>query len=603
MKTAQFAIGIDLGTTNSVLAYLRLDSTETHPEVEILPIPQFVAPGTIESRSTLPSFLYLATDEEVKGRTYQMPEGEDCAHVTGHWARQQSAEVPTRTVAAAKSWLAHTRVDRHEPILPWNAPEPVRKVSPVEASRRYLAHLAKSWNERFPDAPLSDQRVVLTLPASFDERARELTHEAALAAGLPESLVLLEEPQAAVYAWLAASGDRWRHFLGPNDRLLVCDVGGGTTDLTLIAVRDEDGDLVLDRQAVGNHILVGGDNMDMALAHAARGKFAEQGVEIDAWQAVSLWHACRAAKESLLSHDPPDHYPLTVLGRGSRLVGNTISTDLKADQVSSVLLDGFFSRCAVTDRPSRQRASGFRELGLPYESEPSITKHLARFLSQHGNDETGPVRPTHLLFNGGVFKAEAIRDRAREVIASWSTDTPSPQVLEGSEDYDFAVARGAAYYGLIKEGGKAIRIRGGVARSYYIGIETAGPAVPGIERPLEALCVVPFGMEEGTELEVPGREIGLVVGEPARFRFFSSTVRQQDQAGDSLPVYPGAELVETDPLEAMLPPVEGLDEDIVPVRFRSHVTELGLLELWCACTQTPDRWKLEFRIREPEEVD
>jgi hypothetical protein len=268
--------------------------------------------------------------------------------------------------------------------------------------------------------------------------------------------------------------------------------------------------------------------------------------------------------------------------------------------VKAVLLDGFFGCCAVTDRPARQRASGFRELGLPYESEPSVTKHLARFLSQHGG-EAGAVRPAHLLFNGGVFKADTIRARVQKVMASWFDNPEPPSVLEGSQDYDFAVARGAAYYGLIKQGGQAVRIRGGVARSYYIGVETAGPAVPGIERPLEALCIVPFGMEEGSELEVPGDEIGMIVGEPARFRFFSSTVRKRDQAGQTMEIGPGLELEETDSLEANLPPTEGVEDDVTPVRFRSHVTELGLLELWCASTQTPDRWKLEFRVREPEE--
>ncbi len=602
MKKPRYAVGIDLGTTNSVLAYVPLEGGGEGAKVEVLAVPQWVARGTVESRPWLPSFLYLPTANEVEAGTYEGSGGQAGGWVAGHWARQQSAEVPTRTVAAAKSWLAHSGVDRQERILPWNAPAEVGKVSPVEASRRYLAHLVWAWDERFPGARLAEQRVVLTVPASFDERARELTHEAALAAGLPKDLVLLEEPQAAVYAWLAASGDRWRRRLGAGDRLLVCDVGGGTTDFTLVAVEEEGGDLALHRQAVGNHILVGGDNMDLALAHVARGLLAERGVEVDAWQAVSLWHACRGAKESLLSTGEPGRYPLTVLGRGSRLVGGTISVELDGEQARAVLLEGFFGRCAVTDRPVRQRVSGFRELGLPYESEPSITKHLARFLSVHGG-EAGPVRPTHVLFNGGVFKAASIRRRVGEVLASWFGEGAAPRVLEGSDDYDFAVARGAAYYGLVKEGGRAIRIRGGVGRSYYVGIESAGLAVPGMERPLRGLCVVPFGMEEGTESEVPGEAIGLVVGERARFRLFSSTVRKGDAVGALVEVRPGVELEETDGLEAMLPAVPGVEEEVVPVRFRSHVTELGFLELWCARVGSGDRWKLEYRVRSAEVDD
>ena len=343
------------------------------------------------------------------------------------------------------------------------------------------------------------------MPASFDAVARELTREAALAAGLPTDLVLLEEPQAAVYWWLAATGDDWRKKMSVGDTLLVCDIGGGTTDLTLVAVEEQDGELILRRQAVGDHLLVGGDNMDLALAHLLAGRFAEQGVKLDPWQSVGLWHSCRAAKETLLAVDGPETQSISVLGRGSKLIGGTVSVEIDRQTVADFLVDGFLPKCPVTEKPRRKRASGFQEIGLPFESDTAITRHLAAFLvSQSAGDKA--VAPTRVMFNGGVFKSATLRSRLLEVLGSWDTTQSSVQVLEGVEDLDHAVARGAAFYGWSKQKG-GVRIRGGVARSYYVGIETAGLAIPGAPRPLRALCVVPFGMEEGTQIERPlGRD-------------------------------------------------------------------------------------------------
>jgi molecular chaperone DnaK (HSP70) len=524
-----------------------------------------------------------------------------CADAVGVLARRQAAEVPTRTVAAAKSWLAHSRVDRRQPILPFNAPAEVAKVSPVEASRCYLQHLAEAWKAAFPDAPLGEQHVVLTVPASFDASARELTREAALAAGLSESVVLLEEPQAAVYAWLADSGEAWRRELKVGDTLLVCDVGGGTSDFTLIGVTEEHGELMLRRLAVGNHILVGGDNMDLALAHSMAAVFAGKGVPLDPWQSVALWHSCRAAKETLLAADGPKKYPVAVLGRGSKLVGGTVSADLDRKAAATLLADGFFPACNITDKPAKNRASGFREIGLPFETDAAVTRHLAAFLASQGDAEQGPARPTHVLLNGGVFKADLLRERLFEVLGGWFPGKLAPRPLAGNHDLDLAVARGAAYYGAAKHG-KGLRIRGGTARSYYVGIETAGLAIPGAQRPLRALCVVPFGMEEGTETDVPGDEIGLVVGEPAVFRFFSSLVRKQDVPGQLIAAWSEDEIVETDSLEASLPPAEELQDQYVPVRFHSTITELGVFELWCVSTVSAHRWKLEFSVREDAEA-
>lgn len=595
---AKYVIGIDLGTTNSALAYARLGGE--NPQVQTLPIPQLVAPSTVEPRSVLPSFLYIAAEHERTTGAYDLPWEQGCEFAVGELARRQAADVPTRTVTAAKSWLAHSRVDRHQALLPFNAPADVKKVSPVAASRRYLQHLAAAWAAAFPDAPISEQQVVLTVPASFDASARDLTREAALSAGLPDSVVLLEEPQAAVYAWLADVGDRWRKQLHVGDTLLVCDVGGGTTDLTLIRVTEEHGELALQRIAVGNHILVGGDNMDLALAHTMAEAFKAKNVELDPWQSVALWHSCRNAKESLFGADAPSKHPVTVLGRGSRLIGGTISVDLERATAASVLLDGFFPLCGIHEKPAKRRASGFREIGLPFESDTAITRHLASFLTAQGN-ESGPVRPTHVLFNGGVFKAPQLRERVFEVVGNWFGDQRPTQGLEGNQDLDLAVARGAAYYALAKSG-KGVRIRGGAARSYYVGIETAGLAIPGAQRPLRALCVVPIGMEEGTETDVPSDEFGLVVGEPASFRFFSSGTRKQDRPGDMVASWTESEIAETDSLETTLPPFDGLDDDYVPVRFHSKITELGVLEFWCVSTISDHRWKLEFSVREDAEA-
>ncbi|MGH7137244.1 MAG: Hsp70 family protein [Pirellulales bacterium] len=594
--TAKYAIGIDLGTTNSALAWCALDAEEA--KVEVLAVPQLVAAATIEERALLPSFLYLGTDADAKAKNFDLPWEKKRDFAAGELARRQSAEVPTRTVAAAKSWLCHSRVDRHQAILPWNAPADVPKVSPVEASRRYLSHLAAAWSAAFRNAPLAEQYVVLTVPASFDPAARELTREAALAAGLPESLVLLEEPQAAVYAWLADQGDRWRKMMKVGDRLLVCDVGGGTTDFTLIGVTEEAGDLTLTRLAVGNHILVGGDNMDLALAHFAAGAFSQKGVQLDPWQSVALWHSCRAAKEALLSSEGPKKHPIAVLGRGSKLIKGSVSVDIEREAAGNLLVEGFLPQCELTDQPAARRASGFRELGLPFESDTAITRHLAAFLRSQGEGGQA-ARPTHVLFNGGVFKSTLLRERLFAVMSSWFAGQP-PQGMTGNQDLDYAVARGAAYYGFAKQR-KAVRIRGGTARSYYVGIETAGLAIPGAPRPLRALCVVPFGMEEGAESEVPSEEIGLVVGEPAQFSFFSSAVRKDDQPGTLVGSWTETELTETDPLTATLPAGEGTEEGYAPVKFHSKITELGMFELWCHSTLSDHRWKLEFSVRDEGE--
>lgn len=593
--TAKYVLGIDLGTTNCVMAYVPIDNKSA--QIELLEIPQLVAANTIENRHTLPSFLYIAPEHETASGAVGLPWHTDVRCAVGEYARRRGAEMPDRTVVAAKSWLCHSGVDRRQQILPPNATADVQKISPVDASTRYLEHLVAAWNARFPDAVAVQQIVVLTVPASFDAAARELTREAAIAAGLPDSLVLLEEPQAAVYSWLALRGDGWRKDLSAGDRLLVCDVGGGTTDLTLIDVTEAGGELELQRLAVGDHLLVGGDNMDLALAHRVAELFAEQGVKLDAWQSVSLWHSCRDAKEILLAANTPESHRISVLGRGRKLIGNTVSVDVPRSLAVDLLVDGFFPKCALSDRPQRRRASGFQEIGLPYQSDVAITRHLAAFLTAHTGDDKSSATPTHILFNGGVFKAEVFRSLVLDRLGEWSGAANAVRELPGQRDLDFSVARGAAFYGWTKQHG-GMRIRSGAARSYYVGIETAGLAIPGAPRPLRALCVVPFGMEEGTSIDVPSNEFGLVLGEPAHFRFFSSAVRPQDVPGQLLPTIDEDQLAETDSLETTLEAGGNDAETYVPVKFQSRITELGVFELWCASTTSDQRWKLEFSIRD-----
>lgn len=589
--TSRYVVGIDLGTTNSVVASTLLEMDQ--PQVDLLGIPQLVAPGTVEVRPALPSFLFVGGPASTDGLDLPWQSGQKYA--VGELARRQSAEFPQQTISAAKSWLCHSRVDRRQAILPWGAGDDVARVSPVTAARRYLEHIAAAWNMAHPEALLADQQVVLTVPASFDASARELTREAAQGAGLPEDVLLLEEPQAAVYAWLTAVAERWRKLVSVGQTLLVCDVGGGTTDFTLIDVEEHAGELQLQRRAVGNHLLVGGDNMDLALAHFVAGLFAKKGLQLDPWQSVSLWHACRQAKEVLLAAGGPASHPVSILGRGSRLIGGTVTVNVEREAVLNLLSEGFFPACELADRPQRARASGFQELGLPYEVDAAVTRHLAQFLATHGTDGQ-PARPTHVLFNGGVFRSPSLQQRLLTTLGAWFPETP-PQLLEGPQDLDHSVARGAAYYGWAKQHG-GVRIRGGTARSYYVGIETAGLAIPGAPRPLRALCVVPIGMEEGTAHDVPSDPIGLIVGQPAQFRVFSSSVRKDDQPGSRLQVWTDEELQETDSLEATLAAEEQVDEHYVPVQFHAQVTELGVLELYCVSQRSSERWKLEFSVRD-----
>ena len=436
---------------------------------------------------------------------------------------------------------------------------------------------------------MEKQEILLTVPASFDAVSRELTVRAAEMAGL-NHLTLLEEPQAAFYAWIASQGDRWREQVSKGDLVLVFDVGGGTTDFSLIEITEEDHQLVLERIAVGDHLLVGGDNMDLALAYSVARQMSVKGKQLDAWQMRGLWHSCSQAKEQLLSGTDIEEYPVTILGRGSSLVGGTMKAKLSKDVVHNALVDGFFPECDATDTPIASDRVGIQEIGLDYASDPAVTRHLARFLHQNNGR-----RPTAILFNGGVMKAGPIRRRITDLLTSWRPSDAADPVREiTSANFDLSVAKGAAYYGLARQG-RGVRIRYGLNRSYYIGIAASMPAVPGIPAPTKALCIAPFGMEEGSRFHLEEQEFALVVGEPAKFDFLGS-MRHDDPPGVIIDDWEGD-------IQAIAEIETTLDGDagsIIPVTMEILLTEVGTLDLWCVSKTDGRRWKLEFNVREQE---
>jgi hypothetical protein len=602
----QYVIGIDLGTTNCGVAWADADLPNdplSPPDVSPLAISQLVNPGEVRQEALLSSMLYLPDEKDFPEGSLDLPWGETDA-VVGALAVKRGVERPSRLVSSAKSWLSHGGVDRTAAILPLNAPDGTRKVSPLEASRRFLEHIRRAWDHAHPDAPFARQQILVTVPASFDAVARELTESAAEQAGYT-SVTLLEEPQAAFYAWIERHTD-WRERVRAGDLILVIDIGGGTTDFTLIAVTERNGELTLERAAVGDHILLGGDNMDLALARHAEQQLAAKNTKLDALQFHALWQLCRGAKEKLLEEgNKSADQPVTLLGRGTGLVGGTIKLKIARQDVERILLDGFLPKVSSEEMPARPRRTALQEIGLPYASDAAITRQLARFLRQqaasaeHGSVRrtgTGLAAPTHVLFNGGVLRAGMIRERLLEVLNGWLKQEGAGEAIPlVGEDLMHAVSRGAAYYGLARRG-RGIRIRGGVPRTYYVGIETAMPAVPGMPPPMKALTVVPFGMEEGTSQAFEEREFGLIVGEPAEFRFFCASTRKNDPAGSLLEEWNADELQELAPVEVTLSSPAG-DGEIVRVVLESVVTETGILELWCVA-RDGRRWKLEFNVRE-----
>lgn len=610
MSESRFAVGIDLGTTHCALAYVESARCEGEDiEQQQMPIPQLTAPGSVEERYVLPSFLYLPHPDEVKAADLSLPWASDPTRIAGELARKQGANTPIRLVSSAKSWLCHPDVDRKAPILPPDVPADIPQISPVDASVHYLSHLRDAWNGLHPYDPLDRQDVTVTVPASFDPAARELTAEAARVIGI-QNLVLLEEPQAALYSWVNDSAGHWRREVKVGDVILVVDVGGGTTDLSLIAVTEQDGALELTRVAVGEHILLGGDNMDLTLAHLLKQKLKQTGVELDRWQLQALTHGCRHAKEALLADPDVDSIPVVVPSRGAKLIGGSIRSELTRGEVTTTLIEGFFPLVESSARPATRARGALTKVGLPFAQDPGVTRHLAAFLGRQAGS-TGDLEgfveqaqgasflhPTAVLFNGGVFNAEVLRERVLEVINHWleAEDAPPARLLD-ARDLDLAVARGAAFYAHVRRHG-GVRIRGGTSHSYYVGIERAMPAIPGMEPELHALCLVPFGLEEGSDPVTPPQEFGLVVGEPVRFRFFGSNVRHDDQVGDLLEEWPEEELEELEEIQTCLPADNRKQGEVVPVRLQAAVSEVGTLEL----TAIPVRgeaaeWKVAFNTR------
>ena len=671
MASGRYIVGIDLGTTHCAMAYAEAADASPFPRVRTFEIPQTIKPGVVDRRPLLPSSIYLPAENEFPEESLALPWSERTArtdkgipYIVGEFARTRGAEVPRRLVSSAKSWLSQPGSKRRSALLPWNADEDIKRISAVEATTLILQHLASAWNHEMGrdrrNGLLSDQHIIVCVPASFDAAARDLTMEAAKRAGLVD-VTLLEEPQAAFYAWIAHSRDTWRAKLNVGDLVLIVDVGGGTTDFTLIAMEDESGRVGLRRIAVGEHILLGGDNMDLALARSAAERLQKDGVKLDAWQLRGLALTCRDAKERLLLAIPaakmrsgdvepvcslpiipasrlanaaasdvvdaaPCLYirkkprkslrkggrgsdksaalelrervqtrlPLPSLGRGASVVGDSVNASLALSEAERVIVDGFLDACDASARPAKPGRSGLREMGLGYAADPSITRHLAKFLAS----ETGTLRPTAILFNGGVMKSEFLRAHTFEILKVWIEHSGggAPRELSGA-DPELAVARGAAYFGRVQRT-QGLRISGGVPRSYYIGIESPRPAVPGANPTVDALCVVPFGMDEGSAFDIPGAEFGLTVGEPAQFRFFSAAERHDDRIGQRVEIRQDA-LRELEPIETLISATL-FDEPgtVVPVRLKSIITTMGTLELWFTAVDGAGAWKLELNVRD-----
>ena len=552
-------IGIDLGTTNSALAYVEHDPGQElpdYPEIKVLPIPQYVNPGQIEPRRTLPSFLFLGDQNYI-----------------GAHAREQGALVPTKSVHSAKSWLSNPEVDRTAKILPWDAQEGGRVLSPVEVSTLYLAQMREAWNQALPNSPLSGQEIVLTVPASFDEEARELTVAAAREAGI-EKLTLVEEPAAAFYSWIANHLAQSQKSLFDGQLVLVCDVGGGTSDFTLIRVNRNNDRIEFTRTAVGKHLLLGGDNLDLTLAWLVEAKL---GTQLSIRQRSGLRRQCAAAKERILADPNLKSVDITVLGAGAALIGGTLKTEILREEALELTLDGFLPFCDLRDKPKEEKRSLFRELGLPYVSDPAITRHLAAFLS--ANED---AKPDAILFNGGFFIPEICQQRVADVMERWYGRRPL--VLE-NRDLDLAVAVGAAYYSYVRSTGAGLLVRGGLPRAYYIGVGDS-----------EAVCLVPRGTEEGQTLELDSQDLHLVANKPVSFRMYSSLTRVDDAVGLVLSPAETSELHLHAPLNAVIRFGKS-GERLVPVKLRAHLTEVGTLELWADSKISEHNWRLQFELR------
>ncbi|MEZ6130535.1 MAG: Hsp70 family protein [Planctomycetaceae bacterium] len=589
---SRYVVGIDLGTTNCAVCYV--DTQQSNSHIEHFSIPQLVAAGQVEARATLPSFHYEPADSEQTGDALTLPwTTSDRRYVVGTYAREHGRRVAGRLIESAKSWLCHSGVDRRSAILPWHAADDVEMLSPVQATSRYLQHIREAWDAQFSGHSLAEQDVVLTIPASFDEVARELTVNASRLAGLPK-IMLIEEPQAAFYSWVNAHRDDWEDHVSAGQKILICDIGGGTSDFTLINVRPADNQrLQFHRVAVGDHLILGGDNLDLALAHFIERRIAGDG-KLEPRQFSILVPTCRHTKEALLADEAPESLTVSVPGFGSKLIGGSLQTNVSRDEVRQLLVEGFLPDVKLSDKPIR-RQSGFQEFGLPFASDAAITRYLAAFLQAHqSSDAAESARPDIILFNGGFFASHVLQKRLLDVLSSWFGDHWTPTVLD-NDRLDLAVARGAAYFGMVRRG-VGIRIVAGLARTYYIGVDReddTGSAT--------ALCLIPAGAEPGDSVTID-HEFELRTGEPVQFPIYVSSTRLTDQASQLVDVDP-EQMTALPAIRTTLQTKKKADHNVISARLSARLTEIGTLEVWCHQVDESSRWQLQFDVRSATETD
>ncbi len=604
---SRYVFGIDLGTTNSALCFV---DTEASPwRVETFRIPQWVDFGQFEPRETLPSFYYELTRDEANTGEGKLPwELKASDQCVGVFARDAGLRHPGRRIASAKSWLSHDGVDRSADFLPWHGDADVSRMSPVEASSKYLAHLRAAWDHEHPEYPLDQQDVVITLPASFDEVARELTVMAAKRAGLAR-VFLIEEPQAAFYSWIDSQAGAWEERISAGQMILVCDIGGGTSDFTLIRVQpagEHSNQVQFHRVAVGKHLILGGDNLDLALAKLAEEKLLQQtgvaALSSDQWD--RLIQVARMAKETMLRSDRPESYTLSLPSQGSKLIGGAIQVSLSAEEIDAVLVDGFFPQVALEDRPTVGE-SGFREFGLPYAADPAVTRHLGSFLRDHrrsglaDGDTISEDRPSWLLFNGGVMSAPALRNRITESLSRWFSgngENWSPEVLE-SDRLDLAVARGAAYYAMVRRG-EGVKIAANLGRSYYM--QVAESSCEG--ESAQAICLIPGSAEAGQRFEIADHPLELQLGEPVQFPLWASSTRLADRAGEMVRIGVN-EASRLPPIYTALGEGKRREAKTIRVVIQSELSEIGTVGMWCVDADSARRWQLDFDIRSTLETD
>ncbi len=600
---SRYVVGIDLGTTNSALCFV--DTHQSPWKVETFRVSQWVDVGQHEQRETLPSFHYELTRDEANSLPWQLPWERAPNHgCVGVFARDAGQRHPGRRIASAKSWLSHDGVDRSADFLPWHGDPDVKRMSPIDVSAKYLAHFRAEWDHVHNDYPLEQQDVVITLPASFDEVARELTVLAAKRAGL-QRIYLIEEPQAAFYAWIDSQADQWSKRIAAGQMILVCDIGGGTTDFTLIRVQpagDGSDQVQFHRVAVGNHLILGGDNLDLAIAKHVDEKLrtasSVENIAADQWD--RLIQVARLAKETMLSVGRPESYTLSIPAQGSRLIGGAIQVTLSAAEIDDLLIDGFFPKVELSDRPTIGQ-SGFREFGLPYAADPAVTRHLAAFLSDHrrsglsDDDSSSDDRPAWLLFNGGVMAAPALRNRIVDSLSRWFRQADDvfwqPAVLASSR-LDLAVAHGAAYYAMVRRG-EGVKIKANLGRSYYIQIANDPP---------QAICLIPGHAEAGQRFQTSGHPLSLQIGEPVQFPLWVSSTRLADRVGTMVAM--------TENEGSRLPPIftaltQGKRKvaKTIRVAIESELSEIGTVGMWCVDIESGNRWKLDFDIRSTLETD